>query len=147
MNVRRDRLSRRLRLLIFVGLLSSSSCNGLRVYVSDKTPPSFTFDVGTLAECCTDLAIFAVFEEDSDRQLWRIVAKTIVTRNQTDALTIQYGQVPDQFVQEIPESGAPPQLVPGKPYVAVAGAPSYVPWARVRFIIKDNKIVKLPAEH
>ena len=146
MSVRKDRLSRRRRLLIVVGLLSFSSCHGLRVYVSDKPPPSFTFDVGSLAECCTEFTTFAVFEEDSNRQLWRIVTKTIVTRNQADALTIQYGQVPDRFVQEIPESGAPPQLVAGKPYLAVAGARSYVPWPRVRFIIKDNKIEKLPVE-
>lgn len=59
-------------------------------------------------------------------------------------MVIHYGQVPKGFEQEIPTSQEPPQLVEGKTYFAVAEA-SYVPWANVRFMVKDNKIVSLSA--
>src|SRR4030095_14725799 len=114
------RFNRVIRLLIVVGILSCVSCNSLRVYVSDKIPPSFTFNVGRFAECCTDFKVFAVFEEGSDHALWKIVARDIVYRNEADSLVIHYGTIPDRFVQEIPQSGPPPQLVSGKQYLAVA---------------------------
>jgi hypothetical protein len=59
-------------------------------------------------------------------------------------MVIHYGKSPNGFEQEIPVSGAPPTLLEGKTYLAVAGGTSYVPWARVRFMIKDNKIVSIP---
>ena len=132
--------------LIIVCVLGCLSCNGLRVYVDDKVPPTFTFHAGRFAECCTDFKIFAVFEEDSDRPLWKIIAKTIVDRREAGAMVIQYGRLPERFGQEIPASGEPPPLIAGKRYVAVAGGTSYVPWARVRFIVKDNKILSLPSQ-
>ena len=138
------RVNHAIRLSIIISAFSCVSCHGLRVYVNDKAPPAFTFDVGSFPECCTEFTTFAVFEEDSNRLLWRIVAKTIITRNQTDSLKIEYGKVPDKFLQEYPQAGAPAELVADKHYLAVAGAPSYVPWARVRFIIKDNGIETLP---
>jgi len=131
--------------LITLGGFACLSCNGLRVYVGNTVPPDFTFNAGRFAECCTDFRIFAVFEEGSDTPLWRIMAsKTIVDRAEANSMVIHYGRVPDWFEQEIPASGEPPSLVGGKTYLAVAGAPSYVPWARVRFMIKDNRIVSLP---
>jgi hypothetical protein len=132
--------------LITLGALGCLSCNGLRVYVDDRIPPTFSFNAGRFAECCTDFRIFAVFEEGSDRPIWRIIAKTIVDRTEASSLVIQYGKLSDRFEQEIPASGVPPPLVAGKRYFAVAGGTSYVPWARVRFIIKDNRIVGLPSE-
>jgi len=107
-------------------------------------PPDFTFNAGRFAECCTDFRLFVVFEEGSDKPLWRIASKTIVGRTEANSMLIHYGKLPDRFEQEIPASGEPPPLVGGKIYLAVAGGTSYVPWARVRFIVKDNKIVSLP---
>jgi len=79
--------------------------------------------------------------------LWRIVAsKQILGKSEADSLTIHYGKAPDRVQQEIPTSGEPPPLVEEKQYLAVAGSSSYVPWARVRFIIKDNQIVSLPTQ-
>jgi hypothetical protein len=132
--------------LIVLGALGCLSCNGLRVYVSNKVPPDFTFNAGRFAECCTDFRLFAVFEEGSDTPLWRIASKTIVYRTEANSMLIHYGKLPDRFEQEIPTSGEPPPLVGGKTYVAVAGGTSYVPWARVRFMVKDNKIVSLPSK-
>ena len=120
------------------------SCNGLRVYVTNKIPADFTFNAGRFAECCTDFRVFAVFEEGSNEPLWRIASKTTVDRIKSNSLIIHYGKIPDNFEQEIPEVGGPPPLVPGKTYLAIAGAPSYVPWARVRFMVKGNNIVILP---
>jgi hypothetical protein len=142
--MRKNALKHFVRLLMGVILLSCSSCHALRVYTNDKVPPSFTFSVGAFAECCTDFRVFAVFEEESKLELWRIVANTVVDRNEAGRLTIQYGKLPDRFVQEIPASGPPPQLTPGKHYVAVAGGTSYVPWSRVRFVIENDRIVNLP---
>ena len=81
-----------------------------------------------------------------NRPLWKIIAKTTVDRREAGSMVIQYGRLPERFGQEIPASGEPPPLKAGKRYVAVAGGTSYVPWARVRFIVKDNKIVSLPSQ-
>jgi hypothetical protein len=129
-----------------LGGLASLSCNGLRVYVGDTVPPVFTFNAGRFAECCTDFRLFAVFEEGSRTTLWRIASKTVVERTEAKSLIIQYGKLPGRFEQEVPASGEPPPLVAGKTYLAVAGGTSYVPWARVRFVIKDNKIISLPVK-
>ena len=131
--------------LIVLGGLTCLSCNGLRVYVNN-IPPDFTFNAGPFAECCTDFRLFAVFEEGSDRPLWRIASKTIVDRTEANSLVIHYGKLPGRFEQEIPASGEPPPLVAGKTYLAVAGGTNYYPWARVRFMVKDNRIVSLPVK-
>jgi len=131
-------------LLITLGGLASLSCNGLRVYVGNTVPPDFTFNAGSFAECCTDFRIFAVFEEGRSTPLWRIASETIVERAEFNSMVIHYGRVPDRFKQEMPASGEPPPLIGGKTYEALAGGTSYVPWARVRFMIKDNGIFGFP---
>lgn len=83
-------------------------------------------------------------EEDSNRELWKVVSKTIVKREQANSMVISYGKLPPNFEQEIPASGGPPPLSEGKTYLAVAGGTSYVPWARVKFTIKNNAIIELP---
>jgi hypothetical protein len=132
--------------LILIAGLSLVSCNGLRVYVGKTVPPDFTFNAGSFAECCTDFRIFAVFEEGSETPQWRIVADHVVRRSEARSLVIHYGKVPDRFQQEIPTAGEPPPLVEGKRYLAIAGETSYVPWARVRFIIKNNQVMKFPEQ-
>ena len=133
--------------LVFIAGLSLVSCNSLRVYVGKTVPPDFTFNAGIFAECCTDFRLFAVFEENSQTPLWKIVAsKRVVERSEANSLMIHYGKVPDRFQQEIPTAGEPPALVEGGHYQAVAGGTSYLPWARVRFIIKNNQILKLPPQ-
>jgi hypothetical protein len=133
--------------LVLIAGLSLVSCSGLRVYVGKTVPAEFTFGAGRFAECCTDFDTFAVFEEGSKMPLWRIVAsKQIVGKSEADSLSILYGKVPDRFQQATPASGEPAPLVEGKQYLAIAGSASYVPWARVQFIIKDNQIVSLPTQ-
>jgi hypothetical protein len=137
----------RLMSLVVLGGLACLSCNGLRVYVGNTVPPDFTFNAGRFAECCTDFRQFAVFEEGSDKPLWRIKASnTIVDRREARSLVIHYGKLPGRFEQEIPASGEPPPLVSGKTYLAIAGDTSYVPWARVRFMVKDGRVVSLPVK-
>jgi hypothetical protein len=131
--------------LIVLGAFANSSCNSLRVYVSKTIPPDFTFNAGSLAECCTNFDAFAVFEENSKNPLWRITSKRTVQRAEANSMVIHYGKVPKGFEQEIPTSQEPPQLIEGKTYLAVAEA-SYIPWANVRFMVKDNKIVSLPKD-
>jgi hypothetical protein len=133
-------------ILIVLGVLANSSCNGLRLYVSKTIPPDFTFDVGSFAECCTYFSAFAVLEEGSKTPLWRITSKKTVHRTEANSMVIHYGKVPNGFDQDIPTAQEPPQLVEGKTYLAVAEA-SYIPWANVRFMVKDNKIVSLPRSH
>lgn len=130
-------------ILIALGVLVNSSCNSLRLYVSKTIPPDFTFDVGSFAECCTNFNAFAVLEEGSKTPVWRITSKKTVQRAEANSLVIHYGKVPNGFDQDIPTAQEPPQLVEGKTYLAVAEA-SYIPWANVRFMVKDNKIVSLP---
>ena len=125
--------------------LASASCNSLRVYVTNTIPPDFTFNAGPFAECCTHFSVFAVFEEGAEKPFWRIASKKRIERTEANSMVIHYGKVPNGFDQEIPLAAEPPQLMEGKTYVAVAGGPDYVPWARVRFTVKDNKIVSLPA--
>lgn len=133
--------------LVLIAGLSLVSCNSLRVYVGKTVPPDFTFNAGTFAECCTNFRLFAVFEEGSETPLWKIVAsKRVVERSEANSLMIHYGKVPDRFQQEIPTAGEPPPLVEGKRYLAIAGETSYVPWARVRFIIKNNQVMKFPEQ-
>jgi len=132
-------------ILIVLGVLANSSCNSLRLYVSKTIPPDFTFNVGSFAECCTTFYAFAVFEENSKTPLWRIASEKTVQRAEANSMVIHYGRVPKNFEQEIPTSQEPPQLIEGKTYLAVAEA-SYVPWANVRFMVKDNKIVSLPRD-
>lgn len=132
--------------LILVAGLSLVSCKGLRVYVGKTVPPDFTFNAGSLAECCTDFKIFAVFEEGSETPQWRIVANHVVRRSEARSLVIHYGKVPDFFQQEIPTAGEPLPLVEGKRYLAIAGGTSYFPWARVRFTIENNQVMKFPEQ-
>ena len=129
-----------------VGLLglSCSSFNDLRIYVSNSVPPDFTFSAGRLAECCDYFTQLMVFEEGSDRPLWRISSlPRVVERSEANAIVIHYGKLPERFRQEIPASGEPPALVEGKSYRVAAGG-SYIPWPQVRFTIQNGKIVKLP---
>lgn len=133
-------------ILLFTAGFSLVSCNSLRVYVGKTVPPDFTFNAGIFAECCTNFRLFAVFEEGSETPVWRIVpSNRVVERSEANLLMIHYGKVPDRFQQEIPTAGEPPPLVEGRRYQAVAGGTSYYPWARVRFIIENNQIMKLPA--
>ena len=129
--------------LIVLGALASSSCNSLRLYVSDTIPPDFTFNVGSFAECCKTFDAFAVLEENVKDPLWRIVSEKTVQAAEANKMVIHYGKVPKGFEQKIPKLEEPPQLVEGKTYLAVAEA-SYAPWASVRFMVKDNKIISLP---
>lgn len=122
------------------------SCNSLRVYVTKTLPPDFSFNVGPFAECCTNFAQFAVLEQGSDKPLWKISAKEVVEREQANSLVIHYGKLPTGFEQEVPTAGEPPPLVEGKTYLAIAGGTSYVPWARVKFMVKDNQTVVLPTK-
>ena len=139
-------MRRILATLILITGLSLVSCTGLRVDVSNTVPPDFTFHVGSFAECCTNFAAFAVFENDSKTLIWKIVANPIVERVEANSMVIHYGKVSDRFRQEVPTAGEPPPLVEGKRYEAVAGWTSYVPGARVRFTVKNNEIVKLPEQ-
>ena len=132
-------------LFIMLTAFAAPSCNSLRVYVTNTTPPDFTFNAGEFAECCTHFNVFAVFEEGSEKPFWRIASKKRVERTEANSMVIHYGKLPNGFEQEIPVAGEPPQLAEGNVYVAVAGGTDYVPWARVRFAVKDNKIVSLPA--
>ena len=138
----------RLRLLFLTVLVAlvCVSCNSLRVYVTKTLPPDFSFNAGRFAECCTNFALFAVFEQGSDKPLWKVSSKKTVERDQANSLVIHYGKIPQGFEQEIPAAGEPPPLMEGKTYVAVAGGTSYVPWARVKFMVKDNQTVVLPAK-
>lgn len=130
--------------LVCLAGLSALSCSGLRVDVGDTIPVSFTFHAGRFAECCTELSQFIVFEEGSEQPLWKItVSRGPLSRSEVRLLSIQYANLPEGFFQEIPAAGRPPSLAEGKTYEAVAGAPSYVPWARTRFRIQAGKIVEL----
>ena len=140
-----SRRSRQFSLTLVLALLCVS-CNGLRVYVTKTLPPDFSFNVGPFAECCTNFAQFAVLEQGSDKPLWKISSKNVVEREQANLLVIHYGKIPTGFEQEVPTAGEPPPLVEGKTYLAIAGGTSYVPWARVTFMVKDNQTVVLPAK-
>jgi hypothetical protein len=129
--------------LILAAAFSSLSCSGLRVHVGKTAPPDFTFTAGQFAECCTHFYRFFVFDEDAQTPIWEIVAKRTVERSEARALTIHYGKVPDGFEQKVPASGQAPPLIEGKHYEAVAHG-SYVPGARVRFMIENDKIVEVP---
>jgi hypothetical protein len=138
----------RLRLFSLTVLVAlvCASCNSLRVYVTKTLPPDFSFNAGQFAECCTNFALFAVFEQGSDKPLWKISSKKTVEREQANSLVIHYGKIPTGFEQQVPMAGEPPPLVEGKTYLAVAGGTSYVPWARVIFAVKDNQTVVLPSK-
>jgi hypothetical protein len=92
-----------------------------------------------------NFAQFAMFEQGSDKPLWRISSKKTVEREQANSLVIHYGKIPTGFEQQVPTAGEPPPLVEGKTYLAVAGGTGYVPWARVIFAVKDNQTVVLPS--
>ena len=134
---------RKLVITLILAALSSVSCTCLRVHVGKTAPPDFTFTAGQFAECCTYFYRFFVIEEGSDKPIWEIVAKRTVERSEARALAIHYGKVPDHFEQKVPASGQPPPLIEGKHYEAVAHG-SYVPGARVRFRVENNKIIELP---
>jgi hypothetical protein len=140
--------SARLRLfLLLICLLTGSACNSMRVYVSNATPPDFTFNAGRFAECCTTFSRFAVYEQGVAEPLWQITAQHgSVERWEANSMLIRYGQTPARFVQNVPSSGDPPPLIEGKIYVATAGDSYYVPPANVKFSISHGKIVTYPVE-
>ena len=133
--------------LIVLGGLASLSCNGLRVHIGNTVPPDFTFNAGRFAECCTDFRLFVVFEEGSDRRpLWRIASKTIVKEQKLTRWLFITASYPRSLSKRFQHPGSHLRWWSGKTYLAVAGGTSYVPWARVKFMVKDNRIVILPLE-
>ena len=131
-----------------------TACHPLRASLNETLPPSFNFRSG-FAECCNFLTFFRVEEVVAENQslpwlrskpkeniaLWEVWAEGNNSGHVPAVIT--YGKVPSGFVQKIPQSGAPPDLIEGRVYDAY-GPPSLVPETYIRFTIRDGKAVRLP---
>lgn len=133
----------------------SSSCNqSSGLLVSQGSPPSFEIRRGFWHEPRI-FPIFLVYQlhpenekvgplqedETKNRLLWRIVSKGAKSSEKLEK--IEYGKVPDGFVQEIPSDGAPDQLQENVMYEA-RGALSLMGNAVVRFEIIGGKVISHP---
>lgn len=84
-------------------------------------------------------------EEDSkNRVLWKIVfdPNNGTAASSEEIQTIEYGNVPPGFIQEVPSQGLPEQLQEQKTYEAV-GPLSLMSNAVVRFKIVNGKVVNI----
>jgi len=120
------------------------------VRMEDKTPPSFTVSgASTVAEFVVEelprtklsgnTNVFTV----KGGTIWKISPP-----NSIDAAlwpTIKYGDLPDKFLQTVPEHGPPPKLVEGGLYVArFLDGPEA--GAAVFFKIREGKAINVSDE-
>ncbi len=144
-------------LFLLLCLLTTTSCSDISLTVSEQIPPTFRFHKGFHSEV-DSFPFFAVEEispenlkrsyaqeeRDKNRVIWRIAPKAEMwgTGILNRLPHITYGEVPDGFIQEIPENHNPPKLVEGTVYEA-SGAYTLMPHAVVRFRIVNSRVVLL----
>jgi hypothetical protein len=106
------------------------------VAISDENPPVFRLSGSG------SLVFFAVFEEINNndrnpRTLWKIKSKRPIWISQVPPIT--YGQVPEGFVQMVPETGDQPEpLVEGHTYAA-GGPASEAPGGYSVFAMRGGR--------
>src|SRR2546421_11322190 len=147
-------INARLVFFLLICLTCSSCGSDITISMEPSNPPTFRFHKGFFSEV-NSFPLFTVEEIDADNQktpyleqkydknkvLWRIVtdpkASNSVSLDNFPRIT--YGKVPANFLQEIPQSGSPPILEPGKIYQA-GGAYVLMPDAKIRFKIEGGRI-------
>ena len=133
--------------------LSCTTRSGL--FVSGTNPPAFEirratwthvpiFPLLIVYELHPDNAKLSPIHSDVDKNriLWRIVADPKQSESETIE-KIEYGRVPDGFIQELPSNGYPEPFQENRIYEA-RGALSLMGDAAVRFSVKDGKIIVHP---
>jgi hypothetical protein len=147
-----------MKLLLFaiLALLMAGCKTNITLSMDGHDPPRFKFDrhwsevnafpffIVKELHPDNEKAQFADQHDEKNTVLWKIVPKPASRGAGIDDLpTITYGELPIGFQQEVPNIGQPSRLVEGKIYEA-SGAPSLMPGARVRFVLKDSRIVQVP---
>jgi hypothetical protein len=143
-------------LLILLGGLSFGCQEHMTIKMSEALPPVFTFQAGRFTHfrhlsffIVTQLApgnekvpasespraenktVWWIFPGDSDQSMYENLPQ------------FTYGTLPAGWTQKVPEQGPPPALVEGKFYEA-GGPQIEVPWAHMRFTIRNGKAVRVP---
>ena len=78
-----------------------------------------------------------------NKPVWWIFPENGEKGDYENLSAIEYGKLPVGWTQKVPEHGAAPPLVEGKVYEA-GGPQIEVPWACMRFTIRNGKAVRLP---
>jgi hypothetical protein len=122
--------------LIFIGCEE----HPYKVSIGDKVPPTFAI------EPCGSVYFVRILKYPAEPKtdiypneagIWQIEHKDPLSRGCAE---IEYGVVPDGFVQKIPKDGAaPPALKEGEEYLFFAPTPANV--GGIRFKIKNGKTV------
>jgi len=143
-------------LLILLAALSLGCQEHMTIKMSEAVPPVFTFQASRLTHF-KHLSFFVVIElapgnekipayESSlvkDKTLWWIFPEDSERGVYENLPEFTYGTVPTGWKQKTPEQGTPPALVEGKFYEA-GGPQVEVPWAYMRFTIRNGKAVRVP---
>ena len=151
---------RTIYLLLFTALCSAVAVacqEHLAVKMSEAVPPAFSFQASTFTHY-KHLTFFIVIEVAPENQKLAAYEKTPV-QNKTiwwifpddsqkgdfeNLPSITYGKIPAGWNQTVPKNGEPPPtLIEGKVYEA-GGPQVEVPWAHMRFTIRNGKAVRLP---
>ena len=124
--------------------------------MSEEVPPAFSFEAGPLTHS-KHLSFFIVIElapgnekipayeqpRAANKTIWWIFPADAKGSEFENLPTITYGKTPPGWTQKTPERGEPPALVEGKFYEA-GGPQIEVPWAHMRFTIRNGKAVRVP---
>jgi hypothetical protein len=124
--------------------------------MNDQVPPTFSFTGSHFAEykradfflvsevAPEDINVPAYSAPHSEsKPVWWIWPNNSADGEFERLPAITYGNLPNGWRQTVPESGAPSPLAEG--HVYDAGGPQIsVPWAVLRFIIRNGKAIRLP---
>ena len=139
---------------VLIALSLSCSIRG-GLFVSETNPPSFEIRraLGTHVPIFPLLIVYELHPDNANlipllsdvnknRILWRIVADPKQSASESIE-KIEYGKVPEGFIQEVPSDGLPEPFQENRLYEA-RGALSLMGDAAVRFSVKDGKIISHP---
>jgi len=143
-------------LLIMFAALSLGCQEHMTIKMSEAVPPVFTFQASRLTHF-KHLSFFIIIElapgnekipayespPVKNKTLWWIFPEDSERSVYENLPEFTYGTVPSGWKQKTPEQGTPPALVEGKFYEA-GGPQVEVPWAYMRFTIRNGKAVRVP---
>ena len=143
-------------LIIVLSTLSFACREHMTIKMSDAVPPTFSFQAGPLTHF-KHLTFFIVVElapgnekipayeqpPVENKTIWWIFPEHSEQGAFENLPAITYGKAPPGWTQKVPERGEAPALVEGKFYEA-GGPQVEVPWAYMRFTIRNGKAVRVP---
>jgi len=139
-----------------LSVLAVSCSQPLSIKVGESVPPTFSFHASPFTHY-KQLRFFILIEispenqnlpayanpKVEDKPVWWIFPNDAAHGDYKNLPSITYGTVPSGWNQKVPIMGKPPQLIEGRVYQA-GGPQIEVPWAVMRFTIRNGKVVRLP---